>query len=197
MSGALSLPAARGRPLRMGDKEQSARAAAGRLQSRARSTQRPSMADDRNPRLRSPARTRPARSERRRLDVPIASPGRALRHESDSSSHPVQTVATIEQQRPHRDSQAAESPGRCSSRRESGTGPRATGRAERRWRISGSLASALQLDQGSDALLDAKSVAFVEEQQRGPLLVGTGCKHPPCPSLRFANRSSGLGRARS
>ena len=45
----------------------------------------------------------------------------------------VGQAAMIEQQRPHRACQAAESPGRCSSRRESGTGPRATGRAERRF----------------------------------------------------------------
>jgi hypothetical protein len=44
--------------------------------------------------------------------------------------------------------QAAESPGYCSSRRESGTGPRATGRAERRLAESSSLTSALPLDQG-------------------------------------------------
>lgn len=38
----------------------------------------------------------------------------------------------IEQRRPHQNRRTAESPGRCSSRRESVMGPRATGRAERR-----------------------------------------------------------------
>jgi hypothetical protein len=72
-----------------------------------------------------------ARRVKGRIDDPEMRrrPEHLLNRSVTNGSLPLRST---EQQRPSRERQAAESPGRCGSRRESGNRPRATGRAERR-----------------------------------------------------------------